>query len=167
MKFFDLISNKNKNKRRGPIVPEYRGYTPPPMPKTAPCKPENDFPDFDMLHDKAKDVSCENSRKSFDRLIDRLSADMKESALHGSFQSCLFLRQADYTGLDLSDPDSIDCQDIRDYILSKDSRFTVIIEPLDEVYKDVLSDDCVKLTVKWCVEKELLNENANKKDTLF
>ena len=54
MKFFDLISKREK--RCGSNVPEYRGHTPPPMPKTAPCKPENEFPDFDDLHDKAKDV---------------------------------------------------------------------------------------------------------------
>ena len=81
---------------------------------------------------------------------------MKESALHGLFQSCMVIRQGDYNGLDLSDPDSIDCQDIRDYIISKDSRFTVIIEPLDKVYKDRwLKDDGVKLTVRWCSEDEV------------
>ena len=154
MKFFDLISKQEK--KCGSNVPKYRGYTPPPMPKTAPCKHENEFPDFDDLHDKAKDVLRENSKKSFDRLIDRISKSMKESALHGSFQSCMIVRQGDYTGLDLSNPDSTDCQDVRDYILSKDSRFTVIIEPLDKVYKDRwLKDDGVQLTVKWGIEDEV------------
>ena len=152
MKFLNLF----KKEHTGAIAPEFRRYSAPPMPKVAPCKKEDEFPDFDMLHDKAKDVLCENREKSFDRLIDRLSKDMKESALHGSFQSCMIIRQAEYIGLDLSDPDSIDCQDIRDYILSKDSRFTVIIEPLDKVYKDRwLKDDGVKLTVKWCSEDEV------------
>ena len=152
MNFFDLISKREK--RRGSNVPKYRGCTPPPMSKTAPCKPENDFPDFDMLHDKAKDVLRENRRKSFDRLIDRLSMYMKESALHGSFQSHMFIRQAEYVGLNLSDPDSTDCQDVRDYILSKDSRFTVLIEPLDKVYRDHWKDNGVELTVKWGIENE-------------
>ena len=97
----------------------------------------------------------ESKEKSFDRLIDRLSMYMKESALHGSFQSHMIIRQADYFGLDLSDPDSTDCQDVRDYILSKDSRFTVLIEPIDKVYKDRwLKDDGVELTVKWSNEDE-------------
>ena len=147
---------KKKKIAKGAVTPEFRRFTPPPMPKVAPCKKEDEFPDFDMLHDKAKDVLCENREKSFDRLIDRLSKDMKESALHGSFQSQMVIRQGDYIGLDLSNPDSTDCKDVRDYILSKDSRFTVLIEPLDEVYKDRwLKDDGVQLTVKWC------NEDAN------
>lgn len=154
MKIFDLISKREK--RCGSNVPKYRGYTPPPMPETLSCKSENDFPDFDMLHDKAEDVLRENKRKSFDRLIDRISKDMEESALHGAFQSCMIVRQGDYTELDLSDSDSVDCHDVRDYILSKDSRFTVLIEPLDNVYKDRwLEDDGVKLTVKWCNEDEV------------
>lgn len=153
MKFFDLISRREK--KCGSIVPKYRGYTPPPMPKTAPCKPENEFPDFDDLHDKAEDALRESKRKSFDRLIDRISKDMVESALHGSFQSGMVIRQGDYIGLDLSNPDSTDCQDVRDYILAKDSRFTVIIEPLDKVYKDRwLKDDGVQLTVKWGIKNE-------------
>lgn len=153
MKFFDLISKREK--KCGSNVPKYRGYTPPPMPKTAPCKPENDFPDFDMLHSKAENALRESKRKSFDRLIDRISKDMKESALHGSFQSGMVIRQGDYIGLDLSSPGSTDCQNIRDYILSKDSRFTVLIEPLDEVYKDRwLKDDGVQLTVKWGIKNE-------------
>lgn len=153
MKFFDLISKREK--KCGSNVPKYTGYTPPPMPKTAPCKPENEFPDFDDLHDKAKDVLRESREKSFDRLIDRLSMYMKESALHGSFQSHMFIRQAEYVGLNLSDPDSTDCQDVRDYILSKDSRFTVIIKSLDEVYKKRwLKDDGVELIVKWGIENE-------------
>lgn len=152
MKFLNLF----KKRHTGAIVPEFRRYSAPPMPKVAPCKKEDEFPDFDDLHDKAKDVLRENREKSFDRLIDRLSMYMKESALHGSFQSCMIVRQAEYIGLDLSDPDSIDCQDIRDYILSKDSRFIVLIEPLDEVYKDRwLKDDGVELTVKWCNEDEV------------
>ena len=152
MKFLNLFKKKHK----GAIAPEFRRYSAPPMPKVAPCKKEDEFPDFDDLHDKAKDVLRENREKSFDRLIDRLSIGMKESALHGSFQSCMIVRQAEYIGLDLSDPDSIDCQDIRDYILSKDSRFTVIIEPLDKVYKDRwLKDDGVELTVKWGNEDEV------------
>lgn len=161
MKFFDLISKREK--RCGSNVPKYIGYTPPPMPKTAPCKKEDEFPNFDDLHDKAKDVLRENREKSFDRLIDRLSKDMVESALHGSFQSHRIVRQAEYVGLDLSNPDSTDCQDIRDYILSKDSRFTVLIEPLDKVYKDRwLKDDGVELTVKWYSEKEnLYGTNVN------
>lgn len=154
MKFFDLISKREK--KCGSNVPKYRGYTTPPMPKTAPCKPENDFPDFDMLHDKAEDVLRESRKKSFDRLIDRISKGMKESALHGSFQSKMVIRQADYFGLDLSNPDSTDCQDVRDYILSKDSRFTVLIESLDEIYKKRwLKDDGIKITVKWCNEDEI------------
>lgn len=153
MKFFKF---RKKNAECGSCVPKYTGFTAPPMPETAPCKSENDFPDFDDLHDKAKDVLRENREKSFDRLIDRLSMYMKESALHGSFQSRIVIRQADYIGLDLSDHNSIDCQDLRDYILSKDSRFTVLIEPLDEVYKDSwLKDDGVELTVKWCSEDEV------------
>ncbi len=153
MKFFDLISKREK--RRGSNVPEYRGYTPPPMPKTAPCKKEDEFPDFDDLHDKAKDVLRESRKKSFDKLIGRISKYMVESALHGSFQLQMVVRQGDYFGLDLSNPDSTDCQDVRDYILSKDSRFTVLIEPLDKVYKDRwLKDDGVKLTVKWGIENE-------------
>lgn len=145
-----------KRNHTGAIAPEFRRYSAPPMPKVAPCKKEDEFPDFDDLHDKAKDVLRESRGKSFDRLIDRLSTGMKESALHGSFQSQMVIRQAEYIGLDLSDPDSIDCQDIRDYILSKDSRFTVIIEPLDKVYKDRwLKDDGVELTVKWCNEDEV------------
>lgn len=152
MKFLNLFKKEHK----GVIAPEFRRYSAPPMPKVAPCKKEDEFPDFDMLHDKAKDVLCENREKSFDRLIDRLSKDMKESALHGSFKSCMIIRQAEYIGLDLSDPDSIDCQDIRNYIISKDSRFTVLIEPLDKVYKDRwLKDDGVELTVKWCGEDEV------------
>lgn len=152
MKFFDLFKKK---RHTGAIVPEFRRYSAPPMPKTAPCKKEDEFPDFDDLHDKAKDVLRESKKKSFDRLIDRLSMYMKESALHGSFQSHMFIRQAEYVGLDLSDPDSTDCQDVRDYILAKDSRFTVIIEPLDKVYKDRwLKDDGVKLIVKWGIENE-------------
>lgn len=154
MKFFDLIGKRDK--KCGSNVPKYRGYTPPPMPKTAPCKPENDFPDFDMLHNKAEDALRESKRKSFDRLIDRISKDMVESALHGSFQSGMVIRQGDYIGLDLSNPDSTDCKDVKDYILSKDSRFTVLIEPLDEVYKKRwLKDDGVQLTVKWCNENEV------------
>lgn len=153
MKFFDLFKKK---RHTGAIAPEFRRYSAPPMPKTASCKKEDEFPDFDDLHDKAKDVLRESREKSFDRLIDRLSMDMKESALHGSFQSQMVIRQGDYVGLDLSDPDSTDCQDVRDYILSKDSRFTVLIEPLDKVYKDRwLKDDGVKLTVKWCNENEV------------
>ena len=153
MKFFDLISKREK--KCGSSVPRYIGYTPPPMPKTAPCKPENYFPDFDMLHDKAEDVMRESKRKSFNRLIDRISKDMVESALHGSFQSGMVIRQGDYIGLDLSNPDSTDCKDVRDYILSKDSRFIVLIEPLDEVYKKRwLKDDGVQLTVKWGIEDE-------------
>ena len=148
MRFFDLFSKREK--RRESKVPKYRGYTPPPMPKTTSCKPENDFPDFDMLHNKAEDALRESKRKSFDRLIDRISKDMVESALHGSFQSGMVIRQGDFIGLDLSNPDSTDCKDVRDYILSKDSRFIVLIEPLDEVY-----DDGVELTVKWCSEDEV------------
>lgn len=154
MKFFGLVSKREK--KCGSNVPKYRGYTPPPMPKTASCKPENEFPDFDDLHDKAKDVLRESRKKSFDKLIGRISKDMVESALHGSFQSGIVIRQGDYIGLDLSNPDSTDCQDVRDYILAKDSRFTVIIEPLDKVYKDRwLKDDGVELTVKWCNENEV------------
>lgn len=153
MKFFDLISRREK--KCGSNVPKYGGYTPPPMPKTAPCKPENDFPDFDMLRSKAEDVLRESRKKSFDKLIGRISKYMVESALHGSFQSQMIIRQADYFGLDLSNPDSTDCQDVRDYILSKDSRFTVIIKSLDEVYKKRwLKDDGVELIVKWGIENE-------------
>lgn len=152
MKFFNF---RKKNAKRGSCVPKYTGYTHPPMPKTAPCKPENDFPDFEMLRSKAEDALRESKRKSFDRLIDRISKGMKESALHGSFQSGMVIRQGDYIGLDLSNPDSTDCKDVRDYILSKDSRFIVLIEPLDEVYKKRwLKDDGVQLTVKWCNENE-------------
>ena len=152
MKFFDLISKREK--RCGSNVSKYIGYTPPPMPKTAPCKKEDEFPDFDDLRDKAKDVLRESREKSFDRLIDRLSMYMKESALRGSFQSHMFIRQAEYVGLNLSDPDSTDCQDVRDYILSKDSRFTVLIEPLDKVYRDHWKDNGVEITVKWGIENE-------------
>lgn len=153
MKFFGLISKREK--KCGSNVPKYRGYTPPPMPKTSPCKPENEFPDFDDLHDKAEDVLRESRKKSFDKLINRISKDMVESALHGSFQSGMIIRQGDYIGLDLSNPDSTDCQDVRDYILAKDSRFTVIIKSLDEVYKKRwLKDDGVELIVKWGIENE-------------
>ena len=58
MKFFDLISKREKKCVSN--VPKYRGYTTPPMLKTAPCKLENDFPDFDVLRSKAEDVLREN-----------------------------------------------------------------------------------------------------------
>ena len=106
---------KRKKRVKGAVAPEFRRFTPPPMPKVVPCKKEDEFPDFDMLHDKAKNVLCENREKSFYRLIDKISTDMKESALHGLFQSCMVIRQGDYNGLDLSDPDSIDCQEQAHY----------------------------------------------------
>lgn len=145
MKFLNYFKKEN----RGAIAPEFRRYSAPPMPRVSPCK-EDDFPDYDTLRETAKSVQDSERKKSYDNLIHNISTYMKDSAEDGYFQISMILRQTDYPGLDISKPDSVDCQDVRDYITAKDSRYIVMFEPLDDfIRKNVSYGQGVTLIVRW------------------
>lgn len=146
MKFLNLF----KKKHTGAIAPEFRRYSAPPMPKVAPCKEEDEFPDFDTLCNTAKDAKAKRKEKCFSDLINSISSQMKDNAARGLFETSMVVRQSSCLALDLSSPTSTDCQSIRDYIISKDSRFSVDIEPLDDLFKRRwLKEDGVHIIVKW------------------
>lgn len=145
---------KKKKRVKGAVTPEFRRFTPPPMPKTVPVK-EDMFPDFDNLRNTAKHAETKRKEKCFSDLINSLSSDMKDNAARGLFEASQVLRQSSYPYLDLSNPNSADCQHVRDYIASKDNRFYVDIEPLDGLYKERwLKEDGVHIIVKWDGENQ-------------
>ena len=158
----NLFTKKKKVERvGGATAPEFRKFTPPPMPKVSPCK-EDDFPDYDTLRETAKFVHGSERKKSYDNLIHNISTYMKDSAEDGYFEISMLLRQYDYPGLDLSKPESVDCQDIRDYIIAKDPRYTVIFEPFDDyLRKHVYQGAGVTLIIKWGGEDEGIVVNVD------
>lgn len=158
MKFLNLFKKEHK----GAIAPEFRRYSAPPMPKVAPCKKEDDFPDFDTLTRTTKSVQNGHREESFNNLIHNISRYMIDCAEDGYFEISMSLRQYDYPGLDLSKPDSTDCQDVRDYILAKDPRYTVIFEPFDDFFhKHVYRGVGVTLIIKWGGEDEGIVVNVD------
>ena len=146
---------KKVTRTGGAVTPEFRRFTPPPMPKVAPCKKEDEFPDFDTLCNTAKDAEAKRKEKCFSDLINSISSLMKDNAARGLFEASQVLRQSSYPYLDLSNPNSADCQHVIDYIASKDNRFSVDIEPLDGLYKERwLKEDGVHIVIKWDCENQ-------------
>ena len=159
MKFLNLFKKEHK----GAIAPEFRRYSAPPMPKVAPCKKEeDDFPNYDTLREISKSVQYDQRKESYNNILHNISRYMLDCAEDGYFEISMILRQYDYPGLDLSKPESDDCQDIRDYIIAKDPRYTVIFKPFDDYFrKHVYQGAGVTLVIKWGDEDEGIVVNVD------